>query len=409
LIIKKGENSVFCKNCGAKLDDDAAFCDNCGTEIKTEVTSNESVPTQAAIPNDSAVRNGAEETQAKTPATSGKKRSIVLAAVAVAVVAIAVAAVLLLKSGISNGSVSDSRAEGNFNNGARMAFDDDALYFVGLFNDDDSETSVYSTSYTGTNKTLISDNQDIRKIRIANGKILYETSGDDTYSIGVMDKDGSNDSVIIELSKGSDDSLYDFDASASSLYYIYNGELRSCSMDGTDDTLLVEGAEEFVMGRNTLYYATEDSIFSYDIKKNQSTEICSSEANGLILDDGKIYFSNDSGIYSVATTGEERAQQIAKDSSVGNFILNGEDIYYIQALDTDEIISLAKAMSEDDYKTYAVLMLGAGYIECVPKLGGTPYEVDSNQFLSVALYAYPDGMYSKMNWFTKTLTLIEFD
>jgi hypothetical protein len=180
-------------------------------------------------------------------------------------------------------------------------------------------------------------------------------------------------------------------------------------MNGSNDSLLLEDVNEFVMSGNTLYYATAESIFSYDIKKNQSAEICNSQASGLILDEGKIYFRNDSGIYSVVTTGDEGAQRVVKDSSVGNFVLDGKNIYYVQKLDTDDIISIAKVIDADKYTTYALLMYGSGQIECVSKFGGTPNDVDSDQLLSVALYVYPDGMYSKISFFSNALSHVEFE
>jgi hypothetical protein len=404
---------MFCKKCGAKLDDDAAFCDKCGTAIKRAVASNEPSPVQTPNSENAAAKDIIIESQNLTPTNSGKKRPIIFVAVVIAIIVIAVVASLFLGADSSNSSTSDPRAESNFNNGAEMAFDADTLYFVGLFDDDDSETCVYSTSYEGTNKTLISDNPDINKIRIVNDKILYEISGDDTYCIGTMDKDGSNDSVIIELDRKSDDQLSDlsdFDASSSSLYYLYNDELRTCSMDGTNDSLLLDGVEEFIMVGNTLYYTTEESIFSYDIKKGQSTEICNSEASRLLFDDGRIYFKNDSGIYSVASTGDESAQLVVEDSYVGTFLLDGETIYYVQRFDNDTLLDLAKYLDEDDYTVYVMVLRWTGQVECVSKLGGTPTEVDSDQAdLSAVWYVYPDGMYSKLSLLSDTMSRVEFE
>lgn len=400
---------MFCKNCGAKLDDDAVFCEKCGTAIKKDINSNETAPAQTISSEGATVNDAIVENTASTDANSGKKRPIALFAAIAAVVVVAVAAVLFLRVGSSSVGSSDPQAQSNFNNGAELAYDDKTLYFIGLYDDDDSDTCVYSTSYTGTNKTLISDNSDISKIRIANGKILYEIYEDDTYSIGVMDKDGSNNSVIIELAKGSDDYLGDFDVSSSVLYYLYNDELRTCSMDGTDDSLLLDSVEEFIIVGNTIYYATGKSIFSYDIKKAQSIEICSSNASSLVFDDGIIYFKNDNGIYSVSSTGDAAAQRIVKDSAVGNFVVDGDNIYYIQMLDADEITELAKLMDESNYFAYALAMVGSGQIQQVPKTGGVAEPVDSNQLLSAALFVYPDGMYSKMSFFFDTLSLVEFE
>lgn len=400
---------MFCKNCGVKLDDDAAFCDKCGTAIKKDISSNETAPIETLSSEGVTASDIIVENPTSTTTKLSKKRPVILIAVIAAVMVVAVAAVLFLIPTASNEGTSDPRAESNFNNGAKFAYDDKALYFIGLYDDDDSDTCVYSTSYTGTNRTLISDDSDISKIRIANGKILYEVYGDDTYTIGIMDKDGANKTVIIELDNGSNDSLNDFNATSSALYYLYNNELRTCAMDGADDTLLVDCVKDFIIVGNMLYYATEKSIFSYDIKKNQSTEICNSEASNLVFDDGNIYFKNSNGIYSVASTGEESAQRIVKDSSVSNFVVDGDNIYYIKQFDTDDIITLAKIMDEDNYITYTIAMIGAGQIERVSKLGGNPEAVDSDQLFSVALFVYPNGMYSRLSFLSNTLSCVEFE
>lgn len=400
---------MFCKNCGAKLDDDAVFCDKCGTAIKKDYSENETVSVDTLNSKSAIESNTIVDNLTPTSTKSGKKRFVVFIFAIVVVAAIVVAAILFLMTSASSKSTSDPRAESNFNNGAKLAYDDKALYFIGLYDEGDSSTCVYSTTYTGTNKTLISDNSSISKIRIVNEKILYEIYGDDVYTIGIMDKDGSNNTVIVEKDKGSDDSLNDFDVTSSTLYYLYNNELRTCTMDGADDTLLFNGVKDFLIVGNMLYYATDKSIFSYDIKKSENIEICSSEASSLVFDDGKIYFKNSNGIYSVAVTGDEGAQRIVKDSDVGNFVLDGDNIYYIQTLDTDDMIELAKAIDEDDYITYAIAMIGAGQIEQVSKFGGSPVAVDSDQLLSVALFVYPNGMYSKLSVFTNSLSRIEFE
>ena len=224
-----------------------------------------------------------------------------------------------------------------------------------------------------------------------------------------MEKDGSNDNVLVELTNDSDNYLNDFSASDTTLYYLYNDELRMQPMSDGEDSLLLDNVEDFILAGDTIYYATESSIFSYDIKKAESVEICSSEAYNLVLCDEKIYFKNDNGIYRVSLTGKESAELIVKDSKVGNFVIDGDNIYYLQTLETDEITELAKYIDEDEYFTYALAMIGSGQIKRVPKAGGSAESVDSNQPLSTALFVYPDGMYSKTSIFSDTLSLVEFE
>ena len=398
---------MFCKNCGSKLDDDAVFCEKFGTAIKRTASldlAKDSTTQESSSSNQ--ISNELTNENSTAAVTKPKNRRIIALVAALAVI---VAAVIFFARNKSTFGVSDPRVESNFNNGGKLAFDDKALYFIGLYDENDSETCVYSTSYTGTNKSLVSSNPNISRIRIANGKILYATYEDDTYKIGLMEKDGSNDNVLVELTNDSDNYLNDFSASDTTLYYLYNDELRMQPMSDGEDSLLLDNVEDFILAGDTIYYATESSIFSYDIKKAESVEICSSEAYNLVLCDEKIYFKNDNGIYRVSLTGKESAELIVKDSKVGNFVIDGDNIYYLQTLETDEITELAKYIDEDEYFTYALAMIGSGQIKRVPKAGGSAESVDSNQPLSTALFAYPDGMYSRTSIFSDTLSLVEFE
>ena len=398
---------MFCKNCGSKLDDDAVFCEKCGTAIKRTASldlTKDSATQESSSSNQ--ISNELTNENSTAAVTKPKNRRIIAVVVALAVI---VPAVIFFALNKSTFGVSDPRAESNFNNGGKLAFDDKALYFIGLYDENDSETCVYSTSYAGTDKVLISSNPDIGRIRIVNGKILYATYEDDTYKIGLMEKDGSDDNILVELTNDSDNYLNDFSASDTTLYYLYNDELRMHPMSDGEDSLLLDNVEDFILAGDTIYYATESSIFSYDIKKAESVEICSSEAYNLVLCDEKIYFKNDNGIYRVPLTGKESAELIAKDSKVGNFVIDGDNIYYLQTLETDEITELAKYIDEDEYFSYALVMIGSGQIKRVPKAGGPAESVDSNQLLSTALFVYPDGMYSRTSIFSDTLSLVEFE
>ena len=114
--------------------------------------------------------------------------------------------------------------------------------------------------------------------------------------------------VLVELTNDSDNYLNDFSASDTTLYYLYNDELRMQPMSDGEDSLLLDNVEDFILAGDTIYYATESSIFSYDIKKAESVEICSSEAYNLVLCDEKIYFKNDNGIYRVSLTGQRKCR-----------------------------------------------------------------------------------------------------
>jgi hypothetical protein len=302
----------------------------------------------------------------------------------------------------------DPRAQSNFNNGAIFAYDDTSLYFIAPYDDDDDENSLYSTSYSGTNKTKLSSNEEISQIRIANGKILYKATGEESYSIGFIDKDGKNETIIVELERNSDSSLWEFDASSNALYYLYGDELHSCTLEGENDTVLASDVEHFVLAGKMIYYSTVDSIYSYSIKKGENTKLCGEEANSLVYDNGNIFYSNDNGIFYVSATGESSAQRVAKDSSVGYYVIDNDLIYYLQKYDTDDIIDIAKLVDSDNYQSYAIFLAGCGTIEQVSKQGGAIEDVDSDQALAYSIYAYPEGMYSQLSLFSNALSEVTF-
>lgn len=414
---------MYCKNCGALLDDDAVFCEKCGTVVKrksVQTDENESsIVSETTVPGDIAEINGDQESvpgafaqpspdqnNYERDGVGHKKSKLKVGIIAgAAVVVIAILALLVFKGGLfgSNQGSFDARAESNYNGGGQFAYDSSKLYIVGKMNDSDEETSLYSTSYTGTNKTTISDNSDISRIRIVGGRILYNTYKDSKYSLGVMDVNGANNTVI----KESLDSLGDYDMVSDVVYYVSNKKLFSCKSNGEDNQELLNGVVEFVLVGNTIYYCTDSSIYKYDIKKNESSEICSQTGTQLNYDSNKIYFKNDKGIYYVETSGNATAQQIVRDSEVGKYLINGTNIYYIQTLTTDEIKAIANAIDEENALTYQLALIGAGMVKSVPKDGGAASDVETDEIVFFSLYAYPNGYYSKMTVWADTVKAVD--
>ena len=401
---------MFCKNCGAKLDDDAVFCEKCGTAIKRAASLDSDKNVFAHGSDSDAQRPNEIRTAlpAETVAKLKSKRMIIPLAV-LAVLVIAVIFVVVNRSAGASDPV--SMAESNFTNGGKFAFDDTSLYFFEYVDEDESESCIYSTSYTGKDKTPIPNTSDIRQIRIVNDKILYKKYSSGSDIIGFMEKDGSNDTELVKLP---DTSLTDFDASDTTLYYLYDGELRAHPLGDGDPFLISDNVQDFMLADDTLYYATYSSIFSYDIKQDTSTEICSSKAKDLVLDGEELYFKNDSGIYKISIAGDGTPEPIVQDPMVGSFIIKGNTIYYIHMFEEDAIDAYIESTNtytgtlSSLYDLYIrANLMGCGRVTRVPKTGGNAEAVDSQTYIT-ALFAYPGGIYS-MDCFASTPSPAEFE
>ena len=109
------------------------------------------------------------------------------------VVVVLICAFILSKnSGGAKETGADILAQANFQNGGILAYDNDRLYFVGYYNSSDDNTCLYSTKYDETDKMLLAEDSNIKKIRICGDKIYYEKYTDSQYELGVMDKTGEN-------------------------------------------------------------------------------------------------------------------------------------------------------------------------------------------------------------------------
>jgi hypothetical protein len=400
---------VFCKNCGAQIEDDALFCEKCGTAIKSVSLRKEDEDVSGQQPTESDniasnVLTGVGHT--RHIAEKKKNKKIVLIIIGVVVV-LAVAAVAFTQGLLGSVNV-DIVAQCNYNSAGKFAYDSTTLYLIGDFNDDDDDTSLYSMSYNGTNKKLISDNGDIIRFRLVDGKILYLMTD---YSIGIMDTDGTNDSVLLEIEREDDDVLTTFDLSDGVLYYVYNDELHKHPIQDGEDTVLASNVNMFVLVGKTIYYNTDDSIFSCDINGGNALEIYSGESEMLAYEDNTIYFKNDNGIFSVAVNGEEMAQCIVKADleHVVSYIVEDDYIYYIQTFTTDEIATIYKSLDLDSTAAFALAMYGCGTVQRVEKTGGIAEEMDSDPAIMAYLYGYPSGMYSRASILIDSFEPVTFE
>lgn len=401
---------MFCKKCGAKLDDDAQFCEHCGTVIKRIVQEiPETQDSDIPLETDATMPHSDDGNEGQAPATVKKKPTKAL--IIGAAVIVMIIAAILLNSFIGGNSTKGSNIyqEVNFNNGAKFAYDDSRLYIIGLYDEDDEDTSLYSTDYKGVNKKLISDNGDIINIRVVDGKIYYKASKNDKYTIGVMNCDGTDDTSIVTSSG----SLGRYDIYNNMLYYLEDSSIHACTLKGQDDTVVVEDVETFTMCRGYLYYVdSNDVISSYKLKNGEVAELCkSSGATDLSVDGSVLYFECDSGLNSVLLDKDHAVTKVIRDDSLGNYVFYDGCIYYNHQMTFDEIKEIAEYLAEtsSDVTTYQLWLVGTGSIYKAELTGGDGVSVDTDQLFVSLLYAYPDGMYCKTSMWSDSVEQVEFD
>lgn len=404
---------MFCKKCGAQLDDDAQFCEKCGSVIKRIAPATVQPNDDAAADQDEEVKEAdsapvddkesdREATAADTlEYTSGSKlaarktykKLLTIVAIITAVLIITVLCVFLKPSG--EVTLADPTAQANFNNSGKMAFDESNLYFVGKSDSKDEKTYVYATSYSGTDKKILSENDEILMIRIAGDKILYYARGDSKSVIGIMDKDGANDKVIIEP----EESVSDFDIAVSKLYYLAGSDLHSCTTDGENDEIILKDVDNFIISGN-LYYTSKKSIYAYDLAKTGSIKICDADARELILKNNTIYFIDDSGICSVAADGNGVKNTLVSDRKVGQYTVADDTVFYVKKFTEDEVRTLADYLNtENDSSTsilYQAALTGTGFVYSCPISGGEPEKLNTDPAIVFYLYSYPGGKYSSL-------------
>ncbi len=385
---------MFCKQCGAKLDEDAQFCKQCGTATKHNGDS-EAINTQEQNASPAAINEG-EQPQAKSIEKKPKKGLFIGFAAMLAVIVAAIALIGIF-GGDSDNELGNIYSECNFNNGGKFAYDDTHLYFVGHYDEDDEDTVVYSTDYDGGNKTLISDNGDIFSIRICDGRIYYRASGDEV-TIGVMDTDGSSDTTIVKA----DEDLSRYNVYRDKLYYKLDDEIHACNLNGEEDTVILEEVKTFTLCNGVIYFTRHDddidTISSYRIKNGETKELCkSSRAINLTVNEDTLYFVCDTGLSSVSISEDTGVTEVIRDDHMyyGVYIFYNDCIYYNHQLPDDDIELMAEAFSEDDIEAivYKIALTGIGSIYKTPISGGDGESVDSDQSYVYSLYSCPKDLY----------------
>ena len=391
---------MFCKNCGTQLDDEDKYCASCGMLIKNNHSESVKQDEEISISSETVNSTDTEAIETsesdmdhhlQTQTKEDSKKKLIIAMI-IAVVVIVVG--LLLISILGNGS-SDSNIyhETNFNNGANFAYDNNRLYLVDLLNEDDEDTVLYSMDYDGSNRTVISNDSDIQKIRIVDDKIFYETEGDDVVIIGMMNKDGSENTTIVTSSEYIDH----YDVYKDILYYVEDNSIHTCSVKGEDNKVIIHSATTFTLCNGYIYYVdSSDTIHSYRIKDGDTKELCkSSGVHSLSVDGNTLYFACDSGLNSIMTNGDGTITNIVMDSELGNYVFYNEQLYYQHLLSIETIEEFAKEWADDETEesTYKLALAATGLLYKADLSNGEREKVESNTSLVYSLYSYPKGMY----------------
>lgn len=208
---------MICPKCGKQIEDDAVFCTYCGNKVARVQEEEKPVKPKNIV-----------------------KRTKIFAIVGLLLVVVLICAFILSKnSGGAKETGADILAQANFQNGGILAYDNDRLYFVGYYNSSDDNTCLYSTKYDETDKMMLAEDSNIKKIRICGDKIYYEKYTDSQYELGVMDKTGENKNVLATFQNEINTYVSDFDADKDNFYYCKDKVVYKHSLkDNTEEELL---------------------------------------------------------------------------------------------------------------------------------------------------------------------------
>ena len=383
---------MICPKCGKQIEDDAVFCTYCGNRVAEIQDEEKSVKPKNIV-----------------------KHTKIFAIVGLLLIVILTCAFILSKN--SSGAKetdADILAQANFQNGGILAYDSDRLYFVGYYNSSDDNTCLYSTKYDETDKMLLAEDGDIKKIRICGGKIYYEKYTDSQYELGVMDKTGENKNVLATFQNETNTYVSDFDADKNNFYYCKDKVVYKHSLEDNTEEELLSGVQWFVLSGGKMLYIADNTVYSYNLKTKESTQLKSLEEYAtfynIIYDSGKLYFSNKTGIYEVPLEGDKSANQLVKDTRVQSFIIKNNEVYYIVRFSSEECVSAAKQLAGSDTSSvmaYSMALMISGNLNCVSIETGESRRVQSDQVAYGEIFAYPDGLYNQLTIFVDTLTKFE--
>ena len=363
---------------------------------------------EAGLPQNMAPQAGPE--QAGMPQnpqnTPAKKKGKPLVIIAACIVIAAVIAAAALMGGQEKPLIkADLMSQNNFNNGAIFAYDDSHLYFVADYEGESLENDLYSTDYDGNSKKLLFSDGYVRKVRVTDGKVLFtytDKEDSDHFYIGMIDPDGAEAVTITDLEA----EITDYDLNGKELLYLADEELHSCSLDGSNDKVLLSGVKKFVNAGSMLYYASSDGVYSYTRKKEKSTKLFDGEISELCCGDGRFYFRRDDAYFLTDTEGNEK--KLVDDKLVHFMLFKGEYIYFIRMFDKGKLDVLLGQGWEDTDSKYLV---GVGTPIRIPKEGGALEDLGDKSkediIVGTTIFGYPDGMYTRGTIVLNTLTPVE--
>ena len=365
-------------------------------------------PEQAGLPQNMAPQAGPEQAgmPQNPPNTPAKKKGKPLVIIAACIVIAAVIAAAALMGGQEKPLIkADLMSQNNFNNGAIFAYDDSHLYFVADYEGESLENDLYSTDYDGNSKKLLFSDGYVRKVRVTDGKVVFtytDKEDSDHFYIGMIDPDGAEAVTITDLEA----EITDYDLNGKELLYLADEELHSCSLDGSNDKVLLSGVKKFVNAGSMLYYASSDGVYSYTRKKEKSTKLFDGEISELCCGDGRFYFRRDDAYFLTDTEGNEK--KLVDDKLVHFMLFKGEYIYFIRMFDKGKLDVLLGQGWEDTDSKYLV---GVGTPIRIPKEGGALEDLGDKSkediIVGTTIFGYPDGMYTRGTIVLNTLTPVE--
>lgn len=399
---------MYCKYCGAVLDDDAKFCESCGAQVlPVKNTDPDNSFSQTSDPIKTSQSSGNQNQALSTTEHKNNNKSKPFIIGLFFLLAAAALVFAVRNSGDKDSdSIPDIMAQNNYNNGGIFAYDEAHLYLLAPKDGEDQTVYyLFSTDYGGNNKKLLSSTEHIDSIRVIGDKILFNIFDNDQelYSLGIINNDGTEEKTILTAEK----EISSFDKCGDSILYLTDGELHSCSLEGKEDQVLLSGVKRFLNAGSLIYYTSEEGTFSYDRKTKKSDRLFDTEAEELCSDGDTLYYRTENAYYRMNPNGEK--VKLVEDRLLHYMLVIKDYIYFVRMFNADD---LANHLGSDWMeKKNSLYMVGIGALVRLPKEGGDLEIIgtkdDENIILGTTAFAYPGGLYTRLSLLLKNLEPVE--